>query len=337
MCCKNCIFFSQHINMELSHEEKISLIKLAECITAHPSNSPDFFCRQAKEQAEKLPIRIKNELTNFALNGSETGFLLIKEISIKTETIPKTPEGNQYKVGETTTLAKIQAILVSAIGDMIAYEAECYGNLFQDVVPLKSMEKAQTSLGSNTELEIHTEQAFSKLKPDILSLACLRGDPAAYTHIFPVQTILNNLTTEEKALLREPLWYTGVDLSFKLNNNEFIDGEIRGPMPIISGPEDDPKLIFDQDLMTGTTKESKEMIKKIIDIYYKRKIRHNLKPGEIILVDNNRAVHGRSAFKPKYDGEDRFLIRCFATFDILKSEYAREKPESPRTISAIYS
>ncbi len=337
MCCIKCIFFSQDFNMELSHEEKISIIKLAECIREHPSNSPEFFCRQAKEQAQKLPVRIKTILENFAAKGSETGFLLIQGIPIQPDTIPKTPQGNNYKVGETTMLAKIQAILVSYIGDMIAYEAECYGNLFQDVVPLKIMEKAQTSLGSNTELEIHTEQAFSKLKPDILSLACLRGDPNAYTHIFPVQTILNNLTTEEKALLREPLWYTGVDFSFKLNNNEFIDGDLRGPLPIISGPTNDPTLIFDQDLMTGTTPEATIMIRKIVDIYYQNKIRHNLKPGEILLIDNRRAVHGRSAFKPKYDGEDRFLIRCFATFDLLKSEYAREDSTSPRTISAIYS
>jgi L-asparagine oxygenase len=320
--------------MELSHEETTSLIKLAECITAHPSNSPDFFCRQAKEQSEKLPPRIKTILEIFAAKGSEKGFLLIQGIKIPNDTIPKTPEGNNYKVGEKTILAKIQAILVSAVGEMIAYEAECYGNLFQDIVPLKTMEKAQTSLGSNTELEIHTEQAFSKFKPDILSLACLRGDPNAYTHIFPVQTILNNLTTEEKVLLREPLWYTGVDMSFKLNNNEFLDGDLRGPLPIISGPSTDPTLIFDQDLMTGTTQEATNMIKKIVDIYYQNKIRHNLKPGEILLIDNRRAVHGRSAFKPKYDGEDRFLIRCFATFDLLKSEYARE---SPRTILAIYS
>ena len=323
--------------MELSHEETTSLIKLAECITAHPSNSPDFFCRQAKEQSEKLPFRIKTILKNFATKGSESGFLLIQGISINHDKIPKTPEGNNYKVGEKTLLAKIQAILVSAIGEMIAYEAECYGNLFQDIVPLKTMEKAQTSLGSNAELEIHTEQAFSKLKPDILSLACLRGDTNAYTHIFPVHTILNNLTTEEKALLREPLWYTGVDLSFKLNNNDFLDGDLRGPLPIISGPPTDPTLIFDQDLMKGTTKESTNVIKKIIDIYYQYKIRHNLKRGEILLIDNNRALHGRSAFKPKYDGEDRFLIRCFATFDLLKSEYAREDSTSSRTIKAIYS
>jgi L-asparagine oxygenase len=79
------------------------------------------------------------------------------------------------------------------------------------------------------------------------------------------------------------------------------------------------------------------MIRKIVDIYYQRKILHNLKPGEIILIDKRRAVHGRSAFNPKYDGKDRFLIRCFATFDLSKSEYARETPTSPRTVTAIYS
>ena len=60
-----------------------------------------------------------------------------------------------------------------------------------------------------------------------------------------------------------------------------------------------------------------------------------VKPLEIILIDNNRAVHGRSPFFPKYDGNDRFLVRCFATFDLEKSAYARLDGE--RTIAAIYS
>jgi L-asparagine oxygenase len=323
--------------IELSPNEITILINLSNNITANPSTQQDLFCRQAKEQSQKLPPRIKTTLTTFASNGSETGFLLIQGIPIQPNKIPKTPEGNHCKLGETTTLAKIQAILISSIGEQIAYEAEGCGRLFQDIVPLKIMEKAQTSLGSNTELEIHTEQAFSKLRPDILSLACLRGDQDAYTHIFPVKTILNNVSQEEQTLLQKPLWCTGVDLSFKLNKNEFIDGDLRGPMPIISGPQNDPTLIFDQDLMTGTTQDATLLIKKIIDIYYQKKLRHNLKPGEIILIDNNRAVHGRSAFNPKYDGNDRFLIRCFATFDLNKSEYARDKISTPRTISAIYS
>jgi len=319
------------MDLTLTPSEIETLLTISNNITASPSNEQEIFCYQVKEQSNNLPQRIKSALESFASTGSPKGFLLIKTIPI--DETPETPNGNKYKIGETTILSKIQAILVSAIGDMIAYEAEGNGHLFQDVVPLKSMETEQTSLGSNTELEIHTEQAFSKLRPDILSLACLRGDPNAYTHIFPVTEIIKNTTKEEQQTLREPFWYTGVDLSFKLNNNDFIEGDIRGPMPIISGTEDDPKLVFDQDLMSSPDPRAKELITRIINLYYQYKLRHNLTPGEIILVDNNRAVHGRSAFSPKYDGKDRFLIRAFATFDLKKSEYARKQ----RTVSAIYS
>ena len=223
---------------------------------------------------------------------------------------------------------------MSIIGDMISYEAEGYGRLYQDVVPTQSLEKNQTSLGSGVELEIHTEQAFSKLKPDVFSLACLRGNADAYTHVLPVLNILTNMVAEEIELLRQPLWYTSVDLSFKLNGHDFIDGDVRGPLPILSGPIEDPILIFDQDLMMGITEQANEMIKKIVNIYHKTRLRHNLTPGEIVIIDNHRAVHGRSSFKPLYDGHDRFLTRSFTVFDYSMSSYARN---GTRTIAAIYS
>ena len=357
--------------IEITQDENPQILSLATKLTISPSEEPELFCSQSKELSKQLPQRIIDILLSFAKNGSDTGFLLIKNLEIS-ENVPKTPSSNGHKVGEQTILARIQSLFVNTISDMIAYEAECFGRLFQDVVPVESMSKNQTSIGSSVELEIHTEQAFSKLRPDILSLACLRGDLDAYTHILPVQIILDNLNDDEKKLLREPLWKTGVDLSFKLTTNlirpadshsswsmtdkeintspegadlnlhrfkldghEFIDGDIRGPLSIISGQHEDPLLVFDQDLMTGITEESDKMVKKITDIYYKYRLRHNLKPGEIILVDNNRAVHGRSPFFPKYDGYDRFLVRCFGTFDYSKSEYAR--PNNSRTVGAIYS
>jgi L-asparagine oxygenase len=194
------------------------------------------------------------------------------------------------------------------------------------------MASNQTSIGSNVELEIHTEQAFSKLRPDILSLACIRGDINAITHILPVHRIIASLNTK---ILREPLWKTGVDLSFKLNGNDFLEGDVRGPLPIIHGSESDPLLTFDQDLMTGETQDAQEMIKRIVDIYYEQRISRNLVSGDIILIDNRRAVHGRSPFFPRYDDNDRFLIRCFGTMDYPSTRRAR--PGNGRVISAIYS
>lgn len=316
--------------IELTQDEIEILETLASNIKISPSVDPALFCLLAKAYCEYIPQRILNALTDFSIRGSTAGFLLIKTIPVIDP--PATPSNNNQKVGETTNLSKIQAIIVSAISELIAYEAEGYGRIFQDVVPVQSMASNQTSVGSNVELEIHTEQAFSKLRPDILSLACIRGDPNAMTHILPVRSIIDNLGHNK---LREPLWKTGVDMSFKLNGHEFIEGDIRGPMPIIHGSEDDPQLTFDQDLMTGITPESDAIIEQIVDVYYKERLSHNLKPGEIILVDNRRAVHGRSPFFPIYDGEDRFLIRCFGIFDYENTRKAR--PSNSRVVSAIYS
>jgi L-asparagine oxygenase len=315
-----------------------TLVDLANKLTISPSDNPTGFCKEAKKLSDKLPRQIKTVLQEFVKVGNANEFLLITGLESVIENLVETPSNNYSKIGEKTTLAKIQAIMMSYMSEMIAYEAEGYGRLFQDVVPIKSMEKEQTSIGSATELEIHTEQAFSDLKPDILSLACLRGDPTALTYILPVKTIMDNLSSDELILLKQPLWKTGVDLSFKIAGHEFKNGDIRGPMPILSTSafgSTRPILTFDQDLMFGITTRSHRMVKKIVDIYYKNRIAHNLKPGQIIFIDNRYAVHGRSPFFPKYDGNDRFLVRCFSVFDYMKSNIAR--PHESRTVSAIYS
>jgi L-asparagine oxygenase len=311
-----------------------SINELAKKIIANPSENPEDFCIQCEHVAKFLPKDIFKPIHHFSIHGSEKGFLLLQGGSVDDMLHTKTPDTNNEKVGEKTDLAKIQGILVSAISHMITYEAEGYGRLYQDIIPMQSMEKVQTCVSSAVELEIHTEQAFSKLRPDILSLACIRGHEQAFTYILPVKYILNNMTKDEIKLLRKPMWKISVDISFKLCGKEFIDGDVRGPIPIIHGSQEDPLLVFDQDLMTGMDEESHAMIQKIVDIYYQHRIRHNLKPGQIILIDNNRAVHGRSPFSPKYDGYDRFLIRCFAMFDYEKTAYART---TPRMIGAKYS
>lgn len=328
--------------IELTELEIKELTILSNQINISPSEKPDLFCKKANQLSQKIPERIKNILLNFAKYGSETGFLLIKGLTLNDATLPKTPSHNN-KIGETTILSRIQAILINILGDMISYQAEGEGRLFQDIVPIKNMSDMQTSTSSNFNLEMHTEQAFSKLRPDILSLACIRSDPNAFTYILPVKSIINNLSLEDKQLLYEPLWDIGIDLSFQRNKYKFIDGVIRGPIPILKGTivkdtiiqKDikDPKIVFDYDLMKGKNDVANTMIEKIYDIYIKYRIEHNLQQGEIIFIDNNRALHGRSCFQPNYDGNDRFLVRCFVTFNLEKSAYARKG----RMIKAIYS
>ena len=135
------------------------LLDLSKNVTASPSENPEEFCRQIKRASNKVPMDIAKSLIEFSHHGSETGFLLFDGFSY--DDVAKTPDDNNQKIGEKTILAKIQSILVSTIGELVAYEAEGHGRIFQDIIPMKSMEKRQMSLSSGTELEIHNIKVFS--------------------------------------------------------------------------------------------------------------------------------------------------------------------------------
>jgi L-asparagine oxygenase len=313
--------------------ERECLLALAKELTASPSGSPELYCRQAHRAARRLPDRLEELLADFAERGSETGTMLLEGVPL--EEPPPTPPDNRGHLGEETLLARVQAIVDHACGEMVAYEAEGHGRLYQDMVPNHALAQSQTSLGSRVELELHTEQAFSKLRPDVLSLACLRGHPDAQTYVLPAHSLLAHLNPFERKLLRQPLWITGVDGSFKTGGHEFIEGDERGPLAIIAGAEDDPTIVFDQDLMRGVTDEAHAMIARIVKVYRAERRSVILRPGQILLVDNVRAVHGRSPFKPNFDGYDRFIIRSFAVRDLVRTRYAR--PGNRRAIAAEYS
>jgi len=194
-------------------------------------------------------------------------------------------------------------------GHLVAYEAEGDGAFFQDVRPTQDMAREQVSSGSEVPLEIHTEQAFSDRRPDYLCLGCVRGDPCAITYLLHVDRIVQHMSPDELSLLQQPMWRIGVDLSFRLQG---VRDEVRGPVPILTVDMSGQwQLCFDQDLMRGITEEAEALRHKIVALYYAERQEVCLEAGDILLVDNRRAVHGRSAFRPRYDDTDRWLVRCF--------------------------
>tara|TARA_A100001015_G_scaffold62188_1_gene68583 strand:- start:384 stop:1319 length:936 start_codon:yes stop_codon:yes gene_type:complete len=283
--------------------EKEKLLKLCEKVNSSPKNI-EIFLKEAKEAAHELPESLKEILYEF--KHSEYAALLLKNLYIDRGI--ETPSSNMHHIGETTLLGKVQAIINCYIGEMVSYEAEGDGRLFQDMVPNETMQDSQTSLSSKAELELHTEQAFSELRPDYLSLACLKGASDAKTYLLDIYDLMDSLDIEDICLLKQSLWNIGVDLSFKMNG---CSDHIRGPIPIISVLDQSLQLNFDQDLMIGLNEEAKLLSEKIIRIYYEQRKHIVLKPGNLLIINNHKAVHGRSIFTPNFDGNDRFIIRSF--------------------------
>jgi L-asparagine oxygenase len=53
-----------------------------------------------------------------------------------------------------------------------------------------------------------------------------------------------------------------------------------------------------------------------------------LEPGDVLVIDNQRCVHGRRPFRARLDGSDRWLRKATVTRDLRKSAGRRESPGS---------
>lgn len=311
--------------------EAWTISRLTNELSADPRTEPDWFCRQAAAAAVHLPSRITEQIRRFVDAGSATGILVFRGLQVGD--VPPTPLDNATAVGSTTLLAKQLAVLAEFAGDMVAYEAEGNGFLLQDMVPNPRLARAQESQGSKVELEAHTEQMFSPLRPDYVVLGCLKGDLTADTYVFDANSLMSHFTGAEIAAMRESRWTTTIDSSFK----PFVrkPDEVRGPWPIISGSQADPTMLIDQDLMSGIDSEAQLLLERVIEVYVAHRNRHNLAPGDVLFLDNSRAMHGRSPFIPRFDGTDRMITRGFVTRDRgrLRPYLARDR----RTVLAAYS
>lgn len=307
--------------LPLTSSEREDVRQLAMYVTADPARDPEGFCREARRAALHLPAQLAEPLTDFQRSGSATGVLIFAGFEV--EDVAPTPADNEHHLGQRTMLARMQAIINEFLGSMVAYQAEGGGMLFQDMVPSRQASFEQTSLSSAVELEVHTEQAFSDLRPDYISLACLRGDPTAQTFVFSARRLLARCTQHEAEMLRQPRWTTTIDASFLGNGHEFAGGDVRGPMPILYGADDDPFLRLDQDLMRGVDQASQDLLDHVGAIYRDERGSYTLCTGDVVILDNKRTAHGRSPFAPRFDGTDRFVIRSFVVRDLNVSRHAR--------------
>jgi len=206
------------------------------------------------------------------------------------------------------------------LGQPVGYVPEHGGRLVQNIVPTQTDADRQTSTSSRSNLMFHTETAFHPFRPRYLLLLCLRGDPAAHTTLVSVHELMDRLPAEVVNAMFEPRFRTAVDASF-------LDGrtnELGSARPLITGTRDEPTFIFDADLTVGTDSEAEDVLVQIRDLIDEIKTSVVLQPGDLLVIDNNVTVHGRSPFTAHFDGNDRWLQRSFVVTDLAPSAGQRD-------------
>jgi L-asparagine oxygenase len=198
-----------------------------------------------------------------------------------------------------------------ALGEPVGYLPEHGGDLVQNVVPVQGAAERQISTSSKTALLFHTEAAFHPHRPRFLLLLCLRGDLAAATTLATLDDICDRLTRHELSVLSEPRFRTRVDESYLGRRSRRF-----GPPVAVIETGSRPGLCFDADLMRGTDLEATAVLTRLGEVAVAAQQAVYLTAGDLLVVDNRGAVHGRTPFTARFDGTDRWVQRAFVVADL---------------------
>ncbi len=295
------------------------LAAAARGVSSRPLDDEDLLTT-AELSGNAFPSRLLRQLRQFRRNGNDTGAILIRHMPVDV-TIPPTPESGCLPHWSKLPVATFaQLAVTSAVGDVISYADEKAGRIIQDVVPVKGAEDRQENSGT-MYLELHTEDGFHPHKPDFITLMCLRSDNGSRAHTVLGATSLALPLISERAgqLLREPLFRIRVSSSF----GEGCQNQLTEPLPVLSGAATDPELLADFHAMEPCGEDARAALEELRSAFLATLRGAVLDIGDLLVIDNRHAVHGRSPFAAHFDGTDRWLRRCFAVSDIRRSRVAR--------------
>ena len=224
--------------------------------------------------------------------------------SAKIGEIPPTPTSLEETPQIDQAIASLKKIAYK-YGIATGYKQEQNGRLIQSIFPIQKSETSQISSSSKANLELHTETAFHPYAPSHVILMCLREDPTAFTTFALVDDIVKSLDEETMFYLKEPLFITAIDESFRMNgepNKNIL-------LPILTEKDDKLSICFDEFFMRGKTFQAQEALDKLLESIKENTKQIALQDGDVLVLDNRKLVHGRKSFKAKYDGTDRWLLR----------------------------
>ncbi|MBN6039689.1 TauD/TfdA family dioxygenase [Amycolatopsis sp. 195334CR] len=280
---------------------------------------------QAREAASRLPSALGAAVRRFRRDAGREGVLLLRGLPVDEPALPPTPTVAGSVQHEPTVPAAALVLTSMQLGEVVAFRQEKGGALVQNVVPVPGKEDFQGNAGS-VRLKMHTENAFHRNSPDYVILMCLRNDHDNVAGLLTssVRCAVELLSESTREVLGQPRFVTSAPGSFE-------GAETPLPRPVLDGDPADPDIRVDfasTDPLDVTAASALDQLRQAFDDVRRTFV---LTPGDLAIVDNRIAVHGRTSFRPRYDGQDRWLQRTYVQLDARRSRPSR--PENGNVLN----
>jgi L-asparagine oxygenase len=319
------------LSLRLTADEVARLeVASAACASIDMASDADGFVAAARRARAAIPFRLAASLSCLGPAGSPAA-LVIRGLPVFGP--PATPERPEHARGRQLKAAGLLGIIACALGEPYGFSAELGGLLIQDVVPVRGLEHEQQSVSSRQALTTHVELAFAddNDRADYVLLFCLRADHQrqAATTVSCADSMLAQLPADAIAVLRQRRYRTRIDASFRRGLGE--PGPLyAAPIAVIQGSPGRPELRVDFAETEGTDPAAQSALDDLQAAAGRVAVPLALDAGDMLVIDNRRACHGRSSFSPRYDGRDRWLLRTSVARDLARS--ARHRPGNRRVI-----
>jgi len=308
--------------LELTEGEVGAILPLVkEVASQHGSVEEADFLDSASTYAQELPRRLRRFLNAFRLR-EPSGVCVISGYPVDDFKIGKTPGHWRKEPGSSSTMEEevFLNLCGALLGDAIAWSHQRDGLICQDLVPIEGHKDEMLGSGSELELVWHTEDARYPYRGDYIGLMCLRNPDAVPTTFASIDEV--RLDPDQVEVLFEPRFV------FRPDPSHPTDSE-REKAPVLFGDPRSPYVRFDPYSMDRPeTEEARSAMDYLIRAVDENLTGVALLPGECLFIDNYKAVHGRSSFKARFDGTDRWLKRINIARDLRKSRDVRKAPAS---------
>jgi Fe(II)/alpha-ketoglutarate-dependent arginine beta-hydroxylase len=284
-------------------------------------------------RAHAIPQRI-HRFFRERITGVGPGYWVMREAL--TEHLTDRPTPGQHALQESLTQPELALIMLSTLlGEIFGWATQQDGQLVHDIVPIRGKEQDPTSACSQRALTWHTEDAFHPFRADYLGLMCLRNSSATPTTVASFDDI--RLTPEDLATLMQPRYLILPDPSHTISapwttddtahdlpsvtSGGPMDHSYPAPTSVLFGDPRRPFIRCDPDFTTVADRfdvEAARALEGLVSSLDNALTDVVLAPGDLLFIDNYRAIHGRRQFQPSYDGQGRWLKRVNITRDLRK-------------------
>jgi L-asparagine oxygenase len=288
--------------------------------------------------AQDTPLRLRKAVNSFRYR-EDRGFLIVKGYDVDDEGVGPTPADWRSKTFPGPALKEELLLLLFAalVGEPFGWKTQQNGRLIHEVFPIQADEVAQLGTSSNVELTWHTEDAFHPFRPDYVLLLAVRNESLVPTRVGALDTSM--LSEELLRILFSERFIIKPDNSHLPQYNTLetprsdaaFDGILRmhaspAPIAVLFGDRQAPYLRLDPYFMETATDDSegRQALDAVVAAIDRTMQNVTLEAGDILIIDNFKVVHGRQAFKARYDGRDRWLKRINVTRDLRKSRSYRD-------------